>query len=260
MTPWNSKSGASWRIGERIGAVKTGMAITKTARAFAILALGGLAAGCVGGPESYYDDGTAAQAQEGQPLMHRLLTGAGIVDPPTSPIQYAPRSPIVVPPSTELKPPQASPGAAIAGTEWPTNPEEKEAAARASAQKDPGQVLRDAMHTGDRLTSAEIQAGRIPGGGLAGTQTANTDSTRRTGGERLTQTELQTLKVNSPDSSGPNIGEAPTRKYLIEPPAEYRTPAATAAMPEDPTNGKPITDGIGDPRMANRQQPGGTGF
>lgn len=235
------------------------MAITKTTRAFAIVALSGLAAGCVGGPESYYDDGTSAQAQEGQPLMHRLLTGAGIVDPPTAPIQYAPRSPIVVPPSTELKAPGASP-ATVAGSEWPTNPEEVQAAARAAGQKDPGEVLREAMHSGDRLTSAEVQAGRIPGGGLAGTQTAsNPDSTQRTGGERLSQTELQTLKVNSPGSGGPNIGAAPTRTYLIEPPVEYRTPATTAAMPEDPTNGKPINDGIGDPRMANRQMPGVAG-
>jgi hypothetical protein len=233
------------------------MAITKTARAFAILALGGLAAGCIGGPQDYYDDGSAAQAQEGQPLMHRLLTGAGIVDPPTTSIQYAPRSPIVVPPSTDLRPPEASPAAAVGG-DWPTDPEEVRAAARASGQKDPGEVLREAMHSGDRLTSAEVQAGRIPGGGLAGTQVANTDSTRRTGGERLTQTELQTLKVDTP-SSGPNIGDAPTRTYLIEPPVEYRTPAATAAMPEDPTDGKPINDGIGDPRMANRQMPGVAG-
>lgn len=250
--------GADRADGGRFGAVKSGMAITKTARAFAILALGGLAAGCVGGPESYYDDGSAAQAQESQPLMHRLLTGAGIVDPPSNSIQYAPRSPIVVPPSTDLRPPSESPSA-VAGSEWPTNPEEIEAAARAAGAKDPGEVLREAMHSGDRLTSDEIQAGRIPGGGLAGTQTATTDSTRRTGGERLTQTELQTLKVNSPSSGGPDIGEAPTRKYLIEPPAEYRTPAATAAMPADPTEGKPINDGIGDPRMANRQMPGVAG-
>jgi hypothetical protein len=230
------------------------MAITKTARAFAIFALGGLAAGCISGPEDYYDDGSAAQAQEGQPLMHRLLTGAGIVDPPTTSIEYAPRSPIVVPPSTDLRPPEASPGAAV-GTEWPTDPEEVRAAARAAGQKDPGEVLREAMHSGDRLPTAEVQAGRIPGGGLAAAQTSATDSTKRTGATRLTQTELQTLKVNTP-SSGPNIGTAPTRTYLIEPPVEYRTPAATAAMPEDPTDGKPVNDGIGDPRMANRQMPG----
>ncbi|MFM9857540.1 hypothetical protein RUR49_03535 [Pseudoxanthobacter sp. M-2] len=239
------------------------MAITKTTRALttralAILALGGLAAGCVGGPQDYYDDGTSAQTQEGQPLMHRLLTGAGIVDPPSNSIQYAPRSPIVVPPSTDLRPPESSPGA-TAGTEWPTNPEEVAAASRAAGQKDPGEVLREAMHSGDRLTSAEVQAGRIPGGGLAGAQAYNTDSTKRTGGERLTQTELQTLKVNSPSSGGPDIGQAPTRKYLIEPPEEYRTPAATAAMPADPTEGKPVNDGIGDPRMANRQIPGVAG-
>ena len=234
------------------------MAITKTARAFAILALGGLAAGCVGSPQDYYDDGTAAQAQEGQPLMHRLLTGAGIVDPPTNSIQYAPRSPIVVPPSTDLRPPEASPGA-VAGTEWPTDPEEVEAAARAAGQKDPGEVLREAMHSGDRLTTAEVQAGRIPGGGLNGTDTAEQPESTQRLGRRLTQTELQTLKVNSPESDGPNIGAAPTRKYLIEPPEEYRTPAATAAMPADPTDGKPITDGIGDPRMANRQMPGVSG-
>jgi hypothetical protein len=233
------------------------MAITKTTRAFAILALGGLAAGCVGGPESYYDDGTAAQAQEGQPIMHRLLTGAGIVDPPATSIQYAPRSPIVVPPSNDLRPPSASP-AAVAGTEWPTNPEEVQAAARASGQKDPGQVLREAMHSGDRLSTAEVQAGRIPGGGLNGTGTAEQPESTQRLGRRLTHTELQTLKVNSPQS-GPNIGAAPTRTYLVEPPVEYRTPATTAAMPEDPTNGKPVSDGIGDPRMANRQMPGVAG-
>jgi hypothetical protein len=230
-----------------------------TARVFAILAVGGLLAGCIGGPEDYYDDGTAAQAQEGQPIMHRLLTGAGIVDPPTTQIQYAPRSPIVVPPSTDLPAPQQK-VAATAGADWPTNPEEIEAAARASGQKDPGEALREAMHSGDRLTSNEVQAGRIPGGGLntAGTAT-QPESTQRLG-RRLTQTELQTLKVNSPESNaGPNIGPAPTRKYLIEPPDEYRTPATTAAMPDDPTLGKPVNDGIGDPRMANRQMPGVAG-
>jgi len=231
------------------------MATSMTARVLAILAVGSLAAGCVGGPEDYYDDGSVAKAQEGQPLMHRLLTGAGIVDPPTNQISYAPRSPIVVPPSTDLRPPESGPAAA-AGAAWPTNPEEVAEAARAAGQKDPGQVLREAMHHGDRLPSAEIQAGRIPGGGLAGTGNPNQPESTQRLGRRLTNEELQTLKVNSPDSSGPNIGEAPTRRYLIEPPDEYRTPAATAAMPEDPSKGKPITDGIGDPRMANRQMPG----
>lgn len=234
------------------------MATSMTARVIAILATGALLAGCVGGPEDYYDDGTAAQNQEGQPLMHRLLTGAGIVDPPKNTIQYAPRSPIVVPPTTDLPPPQQK-VAVAAGEEWPTNPEEVEAAARAARQKDPGQALREAMHSGDRLTSGEVQAGRIPGGGLNTTGTVVKPEATQRLGERLTQNDLQTLKVNTPEGSGPNIGPAPTRTYLIEPPAEYRTPATTAPMPEDPSNGKPITDGIGDPRMANRQMPGVAG-
>jgi len=194
-------------------------------------------AGCTTSGEDYFDDGSAAAAmeQENQPLFHRLLSGS-IIDPPRTQIEYTARSPLVIPPTTtELPPPEAAGSSAKSAVAWPKDPDvteaERDAARRAAVN--PADVSKDALRPGERMTPEEIQAGRIAGGGLASStnySTVNSKSHNRMA-DRLTPEQLA-QKPAMPSNNRAEISATPTRKYLIEPPSTYRTPATTAEMPE----------------------------
>lgn len=210
----------------RVGAMRAALAV-------------GLAAsvgGCLSG-DDYFDDGLSAQ-QENQPVMHRLLTGT-VFDPPQKTIAYQARSPLVVPPSTtELAGPQPK-GTAVqqAAVAWPKDPDVA-AKETADARIKAGQAdaWDDIGSRPTRDTPEEVQAARIAGGGITGSKPSDYRVSDNTAGDRfsdkMTPDQLKQT-IDTPGASGTvDISATPTRKYLIEPPAEYRTPATTAAMPE----------------------------
>lgn len=205
------------------------------ARLAAVAAVALSVAGCMSS-DDYFDDGSAAAAmQDDQPLIHRLLTGS-IIDPPRAKIEYTARSPLVVPPSTNDLPPPAPTGSATAkaSVAWPKDPDEAQAALDAArARPDPAAVSKDSLRPGERLSPDEVQAGRIPGGGLNSASYSTTNSTSHNRmADRLTPEELAQKPAMPGSNNKIEISATPTRKYLIEPPTEYRKPATTAEMPE----------------------------
>lgn len=242
----------------RVGAMRAVMAV-------------GLAAsvgGCLSG-DDYFDDGLSAQ-QENQPVMHRLLTGT-VFDPPQKTIAYQARSPLVVPPSTtELAGPQPK-GAAVQQTAvaWPKDPDvaaKETAEARIKAgQADAWDEL--AVRP-TRVTPEEVQAARIAGGGIKGTTSDDYRVSDNSAGDRfsdkLTPDQLKQT-IDMPSASGKvDISATPTRKYLIEPPEEYRKPATTAEMPvvkadsglgaDNPSNYDPRRSVFDNPTMTGAEQ------
>lgn len=176
--------------------------------------------------------GTAFGKDNSGMLAKRLLTGAGILEPTKPPIAYTPRSPLVLPANTSTLPPPENKAALeqAAAKPWPTDPEKKAKLEAEAAVADPTQQLTAAMKSGQRATPDQVQAARIPGGGLNGNpyQTTKND-------KPLSPDQLKSVKLNiaDPDKGGKtvDVGDNPSRNYLIEPPPSYRVPASTAPMP-----------------------------
>lgn len=185
-------------------------------------------AGCTATGPDYFDDGTSAQV-ESQPMMYTLMAGT-LLDPPRPKIEYTQRAPLAVPPSTDLPPVEETTVVASSEANWPNDPDAARAAAEASQERlTPAQRTQAQVRgPGDNPTPDEIREARIAGGGL-------TDAPAPRPSERaelLSPDELATLRVGaSASGQSAEISQAPTRKYLIEPPAEYRIPAETAEMP-----------------------------
>ncbi|MEZ5841529.1 MAG: hypothetical protein R3D02_14250 [Hyphomicrobiales bacterium] len=157
------------------------------------------------------------------------LVGAG---QPKEPIDYQPRSPLVLPPSNEL--PSPSEGAAAGGGDlaaWPNDPDEAARQARLAEQNRPvNQKVGDEKRS-DRLSPEQLAAGRIPGAGIP-------DGRPRDGASamvyderksaRLSPTELRRQYVDMTPEPEYGPDGLPVRRRLVEPPSEYRIPAGTA--------------------------------
>jgi hypothetical protein len=218
-------------------------------------------AGCImtNGQESF-DDGLAVQ-QDDQPVIHRLLTGT-LIDPPRAQIEYTARSPLVVPPSADLPPPEAKGEIVQKAGQWPNDPD---VAAKAAKAQNTGPTaserLYESMRGTPRLTAQEIQEGRMAGGGLRETpsdynQSSSTNQNRLA--DRLTPEQLA-QKINTPSGDRVEINANPTRRYLIEPPADYRKPASTAEMPEVKASAPDAASVWYDPKQSVRDNPAITG-
>ncbi len=182
--------------------------------------------------------GTVAHAQQAadddedtfeQKVIKGILSGMG-VNVGGAGIEYRERSPLVIPPSTELPPPNAS-AAAAGNPAWPKDPERKKTATRAKPQlnatpEEPG--------TSSRLTAYEMR------------QAAKPDSQRVTDPSKSgSQEDIdigRPMRPNELGTTGSGIfswkgltgnygtetarfdGE-PARGSLTQPPAGYQTPS-----------------------------------
>lgn len=187
------------------------------------------------GSSGFYEENSGGQAPD-TALMSSVVAGLGGVDPNKKPIEYKPRSPLAMPPSTSDLPPPEAEGTAEANTgQWPVSPEELDAERRKKGTLAEMKRLEN-MEKSQRLSKEELEAGRIPG------QRENrvlTYEERRDEDNavprRLSRAEMSGLRVNTPETIEYKPGEVPERRYLIEPPTKYREPSPEAAVaePED---------------------------
>ncbi|MGH6767798.1 MAG: hypothetical protein ACRECO_02125 [Xanthobacteraceae bacterium] len=163
-------------------------------------------------------------------IWSNITTGLGLVDPNAPAIDYRERSPLVVPPSRDLPPPQT--GAVPHGPAWPVDPDAKRAKARADAKrKRTGGNFDHTVSSPRNLTPAELD----PAG-------ASTGSTAPSGpGGELNPNPLLPSQLGyvgglfsgrafgfgigpQKDEVGTFKGEPP-RAALTAPPAGYQTPS-----------------------------------
>ncbi|MBA5779010.1 hypothetical protein H2509_17925 [Stappia sp. F7233] len=195
-----------------------------------VAVLAGFLGACSTGSDGY-NDGTVVEAPD-KALVRSILGGLGAVDPSEKPIEYAPRAPLAMPTNlhADLPPPEKAETAA----NWPQ-------ASDAELQK-----LREAYATspltGNRLTPEQLRG--LPQ--LASSNERDLVAERKAqdeiDGKRLSPDELtkkRTLtKVDTSkllDANG-----QPIRRYLIEPPVEYSTPAGDAPLVAPEKNEKPV--------------------
>lgn len=141
-------------------------------------------------------------------------------------IDYRERSPLVVPPTSTLPPPEA--GKPVADPAWPKDADVQRAKAAKSKKRDPRDDNKD---WGRALTPDQLAGRGAPGSGGVGAPTSQQND-ERVSGRALSPSELGSRGniFSSMFSSGNTTetavfpGEAP-RQSLIDPPPGYMTPS-----------------------------------
>lgn len=168
-------------------------------------------------PMTTYGTGTTAGAQTIKDISGMVSLGAVGSDQPK--IEYEQRAPIVQPPATALPPPGSETTVAAAGNDWPVDPDaERE---RIDA------LVKERNAAGEEVKFAVPEEARVkPVVSKNKPRSAREQyfDERMASSQNSTETKKmsavkQTAKVGSFDEDG-----NPARRYLIEPPPEYREP------------------------------------
>lgn len=185
---------------------------------------------------NYFKEDVAEDSDRDTSLFGTALSMAGVIPEQQKAIEYKPRAPIAVPSTNELPTPGSS-NTVRAAVNFPEDQDSAEARRRAELRSTlayEGRIDEVGNNSNINLTADQMAAGRRAGGGI--TQEAwkpNQDAFGNTSAN-LTKEQLKTV-VRAPRKGGEILeddGSPAPRKYLIQPPSEYRTPAETAALPE----------------------------
>lgn len=145
--------------------------------------------------------------------MIEELTGnlAGGGKKKQAPIEYKARSELVLPPSAQLPAPEQK--LALAQTAaWPNDPDQNRAAKNTSGE-----------------IPEEFRKGRLARGAIQ----RNPDVSPIDVTEMNTAQRLEAQRKFREQRAAMGTGSATERRYLTDPPVEYRVPSANAPQPED---------------------------
>jgi hypothetical protein len=180
-------------------------------RLLAVAAAGVALAGC---NSMTYGTGTTPAMQTVQDITGLAVGGKADKDP----IDYAPRPKIVAPPTIASLPPPESGDPSVTAANWPNDPDLLKAKVKADAE------ARAAAGKSDQI--------RLPKGAFVAAPAP--------GEHTLTKEETAQVRAAMAAAKGGMSVDAngnPTRKYLTDPPVEYRLPDPNA--PIAVADGKP---------------------
>ena len=167
-------------------------------------------------------------------IIKQIMTGIGGTNMENTGIDYRERSPLVIPPKTELPPP-ASAAAEVPVPNWPKDPEVKRRKEAREARKKDNKDPREAARI---LTPSELAVGTKP----AGSTRASTDNAQPGNSFNnpiLSPSQLgftggfSSMFGGSKTETAPFKGE-PTRDTLTMPPPGYQTPSPNYAYGTGP--------------------------
>jgi hypothetical protein len=192
--------------------------------------------------------GNAARAQEDnetsiwnldQRVFNHVLKGLGLKGPNDGEIEIRERSPLVVPPSRNLPPPETA--AAPRSPAWPDDPDDKRRRQAAEKKKRASSVAafeEAAGRQGDIITPSELNPSRTgtpsssttaaPGGYGAGTTdtgSAILPSQLGGGGSSLFSWQNLSFGIGGPKEEYGTFTQEPPRHALTAPPTGYQTPS-----------------------------------
>jgi hypothetical protein len=159
-------------------------------------------------------------------IIKQIMTGLGGTNMENTGIEYRERSPLVIPPRSDLPPPAAA--AEAPAPNWPKDPDVKRRKEAKEARKKDNKDPREASRV---LTPSELAAGKTaPGGGSAGPDLpGNPGATAILSPSQLGwEGGLKGMFGGSKTESAPFRGE-PTRDTLTMPPPGYQTPSPNYA-------------------------------
>lgn len=186
------------------------------------IALAGMLGACTTGSDGFNDGEDKVLPDEA--LVKSLMAGLGAVDPNEKPIEYAPRAPLAMPSKTDEQNPLPQPEDPQTAADWPTDDQADLARVRAAYATSP---------LGERLTPEQQKGLPILSGKKERDLEAERNEAAEFDGERLTPEELKQgfakpKEVDTTSLFGPD-GQ-PVRRYLIDPPVEYSTPAGDGVL------------------------------
>lgn len=171
---------------------------------------GAFLSGCMSSPT--YGTGKTANQQLMDDLSGVLAIGPG--GPKAPEVAYNTRPELVRPSSLEVLPEPQTSLASAENSAWPEAPEQRRARLRDEATANQDNPLYQSP---------------ITSGGFAARSAAQIADARSSEGSRMTDAQRANMEKRLRER---NQGDATTRRYLSEPPVEYRTPTETAAAGE----------------------------
>lgn len=158
-----------------------------------------------------------------QKMIKGILGGIGLDVGQGHNIDYSERAPLVIPPSNDLPPPQAT---AAAPPNWPKEARRKKPVS--GKKLDANGSVR--QHNVEKATAsaAEMTGGPKPTGGAPASPAEPADNTTDIGGRPLPSSVVDTIGLfnifgNKPESA--RFVSEPPRVNLTQPPAGYQTPS-----------------------------------
>jgi hypothetical protein len=155
-------------------------------------------------------------------IIKQIMTGIGGTNMENTGIEYRERSPLVIPPRSDLPPPAAA--AAAPAPNWPKDPDIAKRKAAIAARKKDNKDPREASRI---LTPSELAAGKT----VPERRTAETNQPGDPGANAILSPSqlgyeggLKGLFGGNKAESAPFKGE-PTRETLTMPPPGYQTPS-----------------------------------
>ena len=192
-------------------------------------ALGGLFALTlvfVTGAAAFSADGEDEDTIE-QKIIKNIMKGMG-ADVDKDRIDFRERSPLVIPPSRDLPPPQEA--GQITNPAWPKDPDRVKPAAKQAKPFESGSIAEQKMVSPERypmISPEALRNGAIPSG-KSETTTAPDPNANKDPGRNFSPTELGFSGFGNifgyKAEQKPFTGE-PARTNLIQPPAGYQTPS-----------------------------------
>jgi hypothetical protein len=155
-------------------------------------------------------------------IIKQIMTGIGGTNMENTGIEYRERSPLVIPPRSDLPPPAAA--AEAPGPNWPKDPDVQKRKAAIAARKKDNKDPREASRV---LTPSELAVGKT----APAKRSAETNQPGDPGANAILSPSalgyeggLSGLFGGSKTESAPFKGE-PTRDTLTMPPPGYQTPS-----------------------------------
>ncbi len=166
-------------------------------------------------------------------MVSAIMSGLGAVDPKAKPIDYKPRAPLAMPAEPTALPKPETKVAGSQSQDWPASQasDDYEAVKALYAQKNVG------GHDGNENTRLTPEQAR--GINIYNTKPRDFAAEKRQNeledGARMTPEEMKAQNTSAGDLKQQTAGNAQdklARRYLIEPPSEYSTPAEGTVLPE----------------------------
>lgn len=158
-------------------------------------------------------------------ILHGLMHGLGLQGPNDRGIDYRERSPLVVPPTRDLPPPQAD--ATVKNPDWPVDADVKKRKEAAKAEKSRGPY--NFMEESRPLRPDELRKGRAvtSRSGKRGADSEGQQMSPSELGFKDSIFSLSTLKsvFGSSEPETAHFAGEPPRESLTEPPPGYQTPS-----------------------------------
>ena len=197
-------------------------------RILAALSAALLAGGCSGGT---LDD---AAEFVGSTIEEPLLA-IGLATEERDPIDYRPRSPLVMPSTAELPGPQEDADMAVASPEWPNDPDVLAARLEEEQkQRELEALQRNELNNDQTLTPQELDEWTRQ----AGFRTGRTQPVQPVGPEHGEDYLLAPDELKNRRLAEEGGYQEPERRTLTDPPEGYRLPSPGAPMPGEGEEGE----------------------